>query len=221
MRVAALWSAGKDSCLACYKAKLNGHKISSLLNFTSPDGKYSVSHGLSAKIIRKQAEMTGINFLQKAISGKDYEKDFIALILKLKKNEGIEGIVFGDIYLKEHKDWIDKVCKKIKVRPVMPLWGKGTEELANEIIKKGFKAIIVSTRKELLGKEWLGREVNSGLIKEFKKMGNIDLCGEKGEFHTFVYDGPIFKNPVRFITGKKALKDNHWFLTVNPDRQRK
>ena len=147
---------------------------------------------------------------------KNYEKDFKSLILKLKKNEGIKGVVFGDIYLKEHKDWIDKVCKQIEVIPVMPLWGRDTGELANEIIKDGFKAIIVSTRKELLGKEWLGREIDFRLIKEFKKMGNIDLCGEKGEFHTFVYDGPIFRQPVRFIPGEKVLKDNRWFLELIP-----
>ncbi len=221
MKVVALWSAGKDSCFACYKAKLGGHEIVSLLNFASANGKNSISHGLSAQIIRKQAEMTGINFLQKTMSAKNYENDFKALILELKKKKKIEGIVFGDIYLKEHKDWIDRVCGEIKINPVMPLWGKDTKELADEIIKDGFKAIIVATRKEVLGKEWLGREIGPGLMKEFKRFGNVDLCGEKGEFHTFVYDGPMFRKPVRFTAGKKILKNNHWFLTITPDKQRK
>jgi uncharacterized protein (TIGR00290 family) len=216
MKVISLWSGGKDSCFAYYKAKLRGYKIISLFNFTNSNGANSISHGLSSQIIRKQAIMTGIPLFQKAMSNEDYEKDFKALILKVKRSEGIRGIVFGDIYLREHKDWIDRVCKEIDVEPVMPLWGKDTSRLVNEFIKRGFKAIIVSTRKELLGKEWLGREINTELVEEFQKMGNIDLCGEKGEFHTFVYDGPVFKNPVKFITGKKTLKDNHWFLELAP-----
>ncbi len=220
MKVVSLWSGGKDSCYACYKAKLNGYKIISLLNFANLEGTNSISHGLSAQIIRKQAGMTGILLLQKAMSQENYEKDFKTLILGLKESEGIEGIVFGDIYLQEHKDWIDKVCKEISVEPIMPIWGMDTAQLVDEIIKEGFKATIVSTRSDLLGKEWLGREIDAKLVKEFKEMGNIDLCGEKGEFHTFVYDGPLFNKPVEFIAGEKILKDKHWFLEVLPKERR-
>jgi diphthamide synthase (EF-2-diphthine--ammonia ligase) len=73
---------------------------------------------------------------------------------------------------------------------------------------------VVSVIKDILGEEWLGREIDDRFIKDLKAMGNIDFCGEKGEFHTFVYDGPIFKKPVEFTTGKKMLKNNHWFLEV-------
>jgi uncharacterized protein (TIGR00290 family) len=214
MKVVSLWSGGKDSCLACYKAKLHGYKITSLLNFINFDGTNSLSHCLSAQIIQKQAIMTGIPFFQKAMSKENYEKDFNTLILKLKESEGIGGIVFGDIYLEEHKVWIDRVCKQIGVEPIMPLWGQDTTKLVNEFIERGFKAIIVSAQKALLGKEWLGREINTEFVKELKEMGNIDLCGEKGEFHTFVYDGPIFKKSIKFIIGKKVLKDKHWFLDI-------
>lgn len=214
MKAISLWSGGKDSCLAFWKAKSQGYQVTSLVNFTSPDAKNSLSHGLPAMIIQKQAESTGIPFLQKPMSGENYERDFIALILKLKENEGIGGIVFGDIYLQEHKDWIDKVCKQTGVEPVMPLWGQDTSALVNEFIDDGFRAIIVSARKDLLSHEWLGREIDAELIKNLKEKGNIDLCGEKGEFHTFVYDGPIFEKPVKFTSGRTILKDNYWFLEL-------
>jgi len=214
MKVIGLWSGGKDSCFACYKAKLQGHRIISLINFADSDGTGSVSHGLSADIIRKQARLIDIPFLQKAMPKKGYREAFKALIEDYKIKEGIEGIVFGDIYLQEHRDWIDKVCAELKVEPILPIWTQDTESLIKEIIGSGFKSIVVSIRKDILGEEWLGREIDDRFIKDLKAIGNIDLCGEKGEFHTFVYDGPIFKKPVEFTTGKKMLKNNHWFLEV-------
>jgi len=214
MKVISLWSAGKDSCLACYKAKLAGHKISFLVNFANSKGENSISHGLSAQIIRHQASLAGIPLIQKAMPLMNYREEFEKLILELKKKEGIEGIVFGDIYLQEHKDWIDKVCTELDVKPVIPLWGQDTFKLAEELIRTNFKAIIVSTRADVLGEEWLGRKIDQAFLNELKKRGGIDHCGEKGEFHTFVYDCPLFKMPVEFSLGKKTLGDNHWFLEL-------
>ncbi len=214
MQVIGLWSGGKDSCFACYKAKSEGYNIVSLFNFTNYDGKNSISHGLSSQIIRKQVSLLDIPLLQKAMPKKNYREEFKNVINAWKKNAGIAGIVFGDIYLQEHKDWIDKVCSELNVEPILPLWKEDTRDLINVFIKAGFKAKIVSTDAKFLGEEWLGREVDQMLVKDLENLGNIDLCGEKGEFHTFVYDGPIFKKPVEFSFGKKAQKNGHWFLEV-------
>ncbi len=214
MKVIGLWSGGKDSCFACYKAKSEGYNIVSLFNFTNYDGKNSISHGLSSQIIRKQVSLLDIPLLQKAMPKKNYREEFKNVINEWKKNAGIAGIVFGDIYLQEHKDWIDKVCSELNVEPILPLWKEDTRVLINAFIKAGFKAKIVSTDAKFLGEEWLGREVDRMLVKDLENLGNIDLCGEKGEFHTFVYDGPIFKKPVEFSFGKKAQKNGHWFLEV-------
>ncbi len=214
MQVIGLWSGGKDSCFACYKAKSEGYNIVSLFNFTNYDGKNSISHGLSSQIIRKQVSLLDIPLFQKAMPKKNYREEFKNVINEWKKNAGIAGIVFGDIYLQEHKDWIDKVCSELNVEPILPLWKEDTRVLINAFIKAGFKAKIVSTDAKFLGEEWLGREVDRMLVKDLENLGNIDLCGEKGEFHTFVYDGPIFKKPVEFSFGKKAQKNGHWFLEV-------
>ncbi len=212
MKVVCLWSGGKDSCFACYKAKLAGYEILALFNFTKTDGRDSLSHGLSSKVIRKQIEQIGIPLVQKIMPEANYRQEFKNIITTWKKEKGIEGIVFGDIYLQEHKDWIDKVCQELEVTPILPLWGQDTKELILEIINSGFEAIVVSTQAELLGKEWLAREINRDFIAELNP--EIDPCGEKGEFHTFVYDGPIFKKSVDFVIGKKILKDKHWFLEI-------
>lgn len=214
MKVVSLWSGGKDSCFACYKAKQQGYQIISVINFTDSNRINSVSHGLSADIIQRQAGLINIPLLQKAMPQKGYRDAFKILVEELKAKEGIRGIVFGDIYLQEHRDWIDKVCDELKVEAILPIWTKDTERLVKEIINSGFKSIIVSASKDILGEQWLGREINNRFIKDLKAIGNIDLCGEKGEFHTFVYDGPLFKEKVKFNKGKKTLQDDRWFLEV-------
>lgn len=214
MKVISLWSAGKDSCFASYKAKLQGHQIVSIINFTQAGADNSISHGLSAGIIQRQAGLVDIPFLQKAMPKRGYREAFKALIADCKIKKGIEGVVFGDIYLEEHKDWIDKLCLESKVEAILPLWGRNTEDLIEEIIASGFKSIVVSVRSDILGKEWLGRQVDLEFIRDLKSAGDIDLCGEKGEYHSFVYDGPIFKRPLEFSIGDKTLKGKHWFLDL-------
>ena len=142
MKTVCLWSAGKDSCFAYYKAKERGHNIISLFNFTEIDGANSLSHGLSAGIIHRQITATGLSFLQKPMPKQNYRNEFIALIQQWKKEKGIEGIVFGDIYLEEHKEWIERVCKESGVAPIFPLWGKDTSILINEIIGAGFLQLL-------------------------------------------------------------------------------
>jgi len=213
MKVVSLWSGGKDSCFACYKAQQQGYQVCGLINFIASDGKNSLSHGLAAELVLKQARLTDIPVFQKAMPKEKYRDEFKAIIGDWKREKGIEGVVFGDIYLTEHKDWIDKVCAEIPVKPILPLWGRDTRELIFEIINSGFKAIVVSARADLFGKESLGKRINKEFIRGISP--GIDPCGEKGEFHTFVYNGPIFNKPVEFVTKKKVLKNKHWFLEVN------
>lgn len=214
MKVISLWSGGKDSCLACYRARSKGHDIMGLLNFTTSSETSSLSHGLSAEIISRQTRMTGMPSFQKAMPREGYRDEFKRLIEEWKKAKGIEGIVFGDIYLEGHKKWVDDVCQELSVEPIMPVWTKDTAGLMREFISLGFRAVIVTTKADKLGEEWLGREIDNGLMKEFEEMGDIDPCGENGEFHTFVYDGPLFKEKVKFNNGNKTLRDGRWFMEV-------
>ncbi|MBI5143768.1 MAG: diphthine--ammonia ligase [Candidatus Omnitrophica bacterium] len=214
MKAVSLWSGGKDSCFAEYKARSLGYEILALFNFTKVDENNSLSHGLSSEIIRKQAEVIGIPIVQKAMPQENYRQEFKNIIGAWKKERGIEGIVFGDIYLEEHKNWIDKICQELEVEAIMPIWGRDTKELIMEIIDSGFEAIVVSTRADILGKEWLGRKIDKEFIEQLSP--EIDPCGEKGEFHTFVYNGPTFKNRVEFEVRKKVLKDKNYYLELIP-----
>ncbi len=211
----ACWSGGKDCTLAVFKALKEGWKVCYLINMLQPDGKKSRSHGLSAELLKLQSQALGIPIIQKESSWEDYEGSFKEILEDLKKR-GINTGIFGDIYLQVHRDWVERVCKESEIKPLFPLWLKDTERLINEFVKVGFKALIVSTNKNFLGKEWLGQEINKNFIEKVKNLGNIDLCGEEGEFHTFVYDGPIFKKRVRFKKGKIYQKGKRLYLELIP-----
>ncbi|HQP12498.1 MAG TPA: diphthine--ammonia ligase, partial [Candidatus Omnitrophota bacterium] len=212
-KVVGLWSGGKDSFYACYLAREAGHNIITLLNFINTAGHASLSHGLDASVIALQAGRTGIPLVQKKSPGTgEYRKFFLDLICEWRESSGIEGVVFGDIYLQAHKDWISSVCRDAAVTPLFPLWGKETRELAGEMIEAGIKAIIVAIDSNHLGKEWLGRVIDDDFLNTLP--GCIDICGEQGEFHTFVFDGPMFTNPVIFQKGKKVNRDGHWLMEI-------
>ncbi len=213
MKSVALWSGGKDSSFACFKAIKEGCEVVSLINFLEESGKRSLSHGVSKEIINIQMQSTGIPYIQKEMNRSEYRMRFISLMEQFKRIDQIEGIVFGDIYLDAHKEWIESVCSEFDVEPIMPLWGIATEKLAKEFVDSGFRSIVVATRNNVVGSEFLGREFDYKLINEFKK-AKIDTCGEEGEFHTFVYDGPMFKKPIDFKILEKRFSDGHWFLEL-------
>jgi len=215
-KYAASWSGGKDSCFAYWKATSQGLKVSHLLNFINQDSTKAMSHGLDGKLIALQAQAMGLPILQQKVTWETYEAGFKDALEKLKL-KGITGLVTGDIYLQEHKDWIDKVCGESAVRAVLPLWEMDTTQLLTDFIEAGFKAIIVSVKAQLLGKEWLGRQVDSKLASELSQLPgqlNIDVCGEGGEFHTFVYDGPAFKKPIKIGKAVPITRNDHWTLDI-------
>ena len=208
------WSGGKETSLSCYKAMQSKDiEITYLLNMVSSNGKHSRSHRVNSSLLQLQAEAIGIPIIQRRTTWKAYEGEFKKATLGFKK-EGITVGVFGDIDIQEHRDWVERVCKDVGIVPLLPLWKERREKLLKEFIDLGFKAIIVATQANLLGKEWLARQINKKFIKDLRVLVNVDLCGEKGEYHTFVYDGPIFKKAVEFSFGNKAQKNGHWFLKL-------
>lgn len=212
MKAFVSWSGGKETSLSCYKVMQNrDSKVAYFLNMVSEDGEHSRSHGVSAALLRLQADAIGIPLIQRKATWNSYEEEFKKAASDFKK-EGVQAGVFGDIDLQEHRDWVESVCKDIGIMPILPLWKRKREDLLKEFIQVGFKAIVVATNSDFLDQEWLGRRIDKKFIEDLSAWGNVDLCGEKGEYHTFVYDGPIFKKPLDFTTGKKTLKDKYWFL---------
>lgn len=210
LAVISSWSGGKDSCLACYKAMVNGYKIEYLLNFISKEHKRGCFHGIESGLLKAQAALIGIPLVQKEVSPdmKKYEEEFKEAVRELKA-KGARKMVFGDIYLDEHKDWVERVCNDIKIGPLEPLWGMPADRIIEDFISLGFKAIVVSCQAKLFTKDFIGRYIDKDFLAELKERG-ICPCGENGEFHTLVVDGPIFKKRIEILESETVFKKGFW-----------
>ncbi len=212
----ASWSGGKDCCLAAYRALKNGLEVRYLANTVTEDGKKSCSHGLSADIIKIQSRAIGIPVVQKRTTRDSYEAVFKNMLREFKR-EGIEDGVFGDIDFNEHREWIERVCRAAGITPHLPLWLESQSEIMREFIGLGFKAVVVATRADLLGEEWLGRGVDLNFLENLAECGKtkgITPCGEAGEYHTLVIDGPIFLKRIEIRKTGNVLRNEHWFLDI-------
>lgn len=207
------WSGGKDSCLACYKARREGYDISYLFNTISQEYKRVRFHGIKDALIQRQAHAIGIPIVQVETAPDRYEQEFKEAVRRLLP-EGISGIVFGDIHLQHCLEWAEKICRELGLELVEPLWSRNPEEVLLEVIDSGFEAIVVSTQADLLGEEWVGRRIDHAFLRDLKEKGDIDLCGENGEYHTLVLDGPIFQARIRILESQKVFRDGYWFLDI-------
>jgi diphthine-ammonia ligase len=224
MKVVASWSGGKDSCFACYKAIQEGHEVSNLLIMMS-DPSVSNFHMIRSEMLDAQSEAIGIPILKWTTMPDTYEEDFKKALLKMKA-EGVEGIVTGDVFdvALHEAGWLDRICKEVGLTPVRPLWHRDTKQILNEFINEGFKATLVRVKLDLLGIDWLGREINRKFFDDLLKLGTVDPCGEHGEFHTFVTDGPLFKKQrIEILESEKTKLNSHGRLVikcfeVNPKR---
>ncbi|MBN1862802.1 MAG: diphthine--ammonia ligase [Dehalococcoidales bacterium] len=204
------WSGGKESCLALYQALEKGYQISRLVNFVSAEFHRVSFHGTEPKLIQLQSQAIGIPLLQKEARRDEYGADFKETVRSLIPG-GVEGMVFGDIYSQLHLDWVEGVCNELGIEVVEPLWGRSTEEVLDSLIDNGFEAIIVSARADLISEDWLGRRVDRAFA-EYLKGKDIDPCGEKGEYHTIVVDGPIFQRRIEITETRTIARDGYWFL---------
>jgi len=180
------------------------------------DAKRSWTHGQSPELLQVQAQAIGIPLIQRRTTMADYEAEFKNMILALKR-EGVTGGVFGDIDLEEHRQWIERVCHEVDITPHLPLWGQSQDKIMRDFIDLEFEAMVVVTKADLLGEEWLGRKVDLDFIKhldELKETKDITLCGEAGEYHTFVTDGPLFSQRIEILETNKVLREGHQFLEI-------
>ncbi|MDA8098157.1 MAG: hypothetical protein M0042_00860, partial [Nitrospiraceae bacterium] len=123
------------------------------------------------------------------------------------------GMVFGDIYLEPHKEWVDRTCADLAIDAQEPLWGMNTERIMQDFISYGFETIVASGDRNLIDKEWIGRKMDKAFI-EYLKSRNLDVCGESGEFHTFVTAGPLFQGRIEITRSEVVARDGFWFLDV-------
>jgi diphthine-ammonia ligase len=214
MKVVAAWSGGKDSCFAYYKAKQLGLDFASFLTFMH-NAKRTNFHAIPTEVLDAQAEAIDVPLTKKVTTPRFYEKQFKDALLKFKE-KGVEGLVTGDIYeVAGHEEkWLERVCSEIDFTPIRPLWQGNTTQIFRDFITAGFKATVVRTKLDVLGKEWLGRELNESFLIDIAKLHKVDPCGEGGEYHTVVTDGPVFHERLDIQETRKLSRAGYGLLDI-------
>lgn len=211
-RFIASYSGGKDSSLALYKAMKQGQAIG-IIAMMEEEGVRSRSHGLSRSLLQAQADAMGVPLYIGCASWEGYEEVFVGL-LKEAKEKGAEVLVTGDIDVPEHECWHERVTESVGLGLGMPLWQMGHKEVVEEFIQLGFitKIVTINLNKGMQPSD-LGRILTKEYMEELEERG-IDPCGEAGEFHTTVVDGPLFKHPVRVREEEVTSRGEYMYLSL-------
>jgi uncharacterized protein (TIGR00290 family) len=202
------WSGGKDCTLALHKIiEEKIYKPEFLLTNVSSETKRVSMHGVRRELITRQEFSIGIKG-RKIYLPADYTfetyNNYMRHECNLMKQRGIDYAVFGDIFLEDLKKYREEKLKECDLSGIFPLWKKPSIDIYNEFTDLGYKAMIVCVNSNKLGKEFLGKTLDKDLLEKFP--AGVDCCGENGEFHTFAYEGPIFKKPVQFSLGETVYK---------------
>ncbi|MFB3889347.1 MAG: diphthine--ammonia ligase [Candidatus Bathyarchaeia archaeon] len=212
-KVIAAWSGGKDSALALYEALKSGMEVLELLTTVTKDSDRISIHGVRRVLLEQQVEAVGLPLekmlIPKGASDREYEETLLTLLKRHRKN-GVTAVVFGDIFLADIKTYREKTLTEVGMRGIYPLWGRDTRSLADEFIDLGFKAAVTVVDSRVLGREFAGRLYDEQFLADLP--AGVDPCGENGEFHTFVYDGPLLSKPVAFTLGEVTLLDGRFWL---------
>lgn len=210
------WSGGKDSALALAAALADAAlRVEALLTTVTAGYERISMHGVRRTLLEDQAAAAGLPLEQVRIppqaSNGAYEAAMRALLLRYKER-GVRRVIFGDLFLEEVRAYRERQLAQIEMRGLYPLWRKDTRALARDFIAQEFKAILVCVDPKQLDPAFCGREFDEQLLQDLPT--SADPCGENGEFHTFVYDGPIFRRPLRVTRGEVVRRDGFWFCDL-------
>jgi uncharacterized protein (TIGR00290 family) len=212
-RILVGWSGGKDSAMALYELKkMENIEIAALLT-TVTEGYDRISmHGVRRDLLLQQADALGYPLeevpIPQACTNEIYERRMQDALQKCL-GRGITAAAFGDLFLEEVRTYREERMSRIGMHCIFPVWARPTPEFAKDFIALGFRAVVVCADTHALGREFAGREYDRDFVRDLP--AGADPCGENGEFHTFVYDGPIFSRPVQVQRGEKALRENRFY----------
>ena len=217
-KVVFCWSGGKDSAISLYEIqKGKKYEVVSLLT-TITEGYDRVSlHGVPRILVEQQAKSLGLPieevFISKACSNEEYDSKMRETLTRFKQN-GISQVVFGDIFLEWVKEYRENNLSKLEMKGLFPIWGRNTAELTRSFIALGFQAVTTCVDSKVLDKRFLGRMLDKHFFAELPP--NVDPGGENGEFHSFVFNGPIFKERIAYTLGEQVLRDSLYFCDLLP-----
>jgi len=202
------WSSGKDSALALYKTLKEGRiEITTLLTSVNEEFQRISMHGVHVDLLKKQASSLGIPLMTMQIPKEPTMEQYREIMISTMdtiKSQGNTHSIFGDIFLEDLRKYREEQLRSIGMEAVFPLWKQNTSDLIHEFLELDFKTIVTCVNETYLNKSFAGRIIDKNFIKDLPE--NVDPCGENGEFHTFTFNGPIFKNPIEFEIGETVKK---------------
>ncbi len=218
-KVILSWSGGKDSAMAFMELSRDSrYKIESLLTTVTAGYDRISMHGVRVSLLEEQADSLGLPLIKVAIpqgsSNEQYESAMRKVLVGAQA-KGVTAVAFGDLFLEDVRRYREEKLSQIGMAAVFPIWKRNTRELASSFLKAGFKAILVCVDSNSLDQSFAGRAFDESLLADLPR--SVDPCGENGEFHTFVYAGPIFDHPISIRLGETVLRENRfWFCDLLP-----
>jgi uncharacterized protein (TIGR00290 family) len=211
-KVLVAWSGGKDSAIALYELqKSRKYQIAALLTTVTKDYDRISMHGVRRTLLKQQVDSLGLPleevFIPKNASNEEYESN-MAQVLTRYKEAGVTSVVFGDIFLEDLRQYRENNLAKVGMKGIFPLWKRETQELAHSLTPLGFKAITTCVDTHSLDKRFVGKVIDEQFLSELPP--TVDPCGENGEYHSFVSDGPIFKGKISYTLGEIVLRENRF-----------
>jgi diphthine-ammonia ligase len=211
---ALFWSGGKDSTLALHRARAAGLEVRYLVNLYEGTSGRVRFHGVRAELIRAQAASLGITLIQRHTHPDPFEPVFEQVLDELG-SRGVEGVLFGNIHLADVRAWYEARTTRRGLVHRELLWGEPPGRLVREFIRAGYRAVVTAVDLARGDASWVGRELDEGFIQAVEAFG-ADPCGEFGEYHTFAFQGPLFRHPVPFTLGERVERDGHLFVDLVP-----
>ena len=212
------WSGGKDSAQALRALRASSDVEVAALLTTITEGYERVSmHAIRADLLRAQAAATGLPLVEVRIPPECVNETYrtrMAAAISSEPIAGVEHHAFGDLFLEDVRAYREETLGSVGKEAVFPLWGQNTEELAYRFIADGFRAVVTCVDPAKLDPSFVGREYDAGFLDDLPN--TVDPCGENGEFHTFVHEGPIFDSPIAFTHGDTVERDGFFFHDVIP-----
>jgi uncharacterized protein (TIGR00290 family) len=212
------WSGGKDSCVALHELQRSDrYEIAALLTTVTRDYDRISMHGVRRELLARQAEALGVPlhevFIPAGASNEDYEAA-MAEALGVHRARGVDTVAFGDLFLEDIRAYRDRMMAQNQMSALYPVWARDTRAFIGDFIEAGFKAVIVCVDLAVLDSSFAGRAIDAELLSALP--AGVDPCGENGEFHTFVFDGPNFSLPVDISLGERVTRGSFCFCDLAP-----
>ncbi len=217
-RILFCWSGGKDSCMALHELLRDSqYEIAALLTTVTETYDRISMHGVRRELLERQAAALGLPLeivtIPPACVNAEYEARMEAMLTRWKAR-GVRRVAFGDIFLQDLREYRERNLARIGMEAIFPVWLRPTDKLVREFIGLGFRAVTVCVDPNKLDESFVGREINEDFLAQLP--AGVDPCGENGEFHSFVFSGPGFAEPVEFARGEIVLREGFRFCDLVP-----